>query len=93
MDALKLTSLSIPLAIDYKKAAEEGYDDYLEKLTEYMEEELSPYYVEEGDPTKVAICFKYKDIKVDLLLSPYWKTMDSYLEDVRQIHPPLKRLL
>ncbi len=58
-----------------------------------MEEELSPDYVEEGDPTQVAICFKYKGIKVDLLLSPYWETMKSYLEDVRQIESSHKRRL
>ena len=77
--------------IDYQKAAADGYSDLLEKLQDYMKEELSDDYTEEGR-THVAIKFRYKTIQVDLLLSPYWETMDSYLRDIRTIQPPFKRL-
>jgi hypothetical protein len=67
-----------------------------EKIEAYLSRELAPNYTHLGN-THVAVQFKYKlpeggYLDVDLLLSPYWESQDSYYSDLAQIKPPIKRL-
>jgi len=84
-------------SIDHVTAAENGnYTDILEKIDDYLSEELGDEYNYE-DFTDVALKFGYilpdgTILDVDLLLSPYWKE-GELLSFLRTVHPPVRRLL
>ena len=86
-----------PAGIDHVTAAENGnYTDILEKIDDYLSEELGDEYNYE-DFTDVALKFGYSlpdgTIRdVDLLLSPYWKE-GELLSFLRTVHPPVRRLM
>lgn len=83
--------------IKYKEAlSKDYYGNLKKKINAYLTRELSPNYTYLGQ-TRVAVQFKYKlpeqgYLSVDLLLSPYWDSQESYWRDLAQIHPPLDRL-
>lgn len=86
-----------PAGIDHVTAAENGnYTDILEKIDDYLSEELGDEYNYE-DFTDVALKFGYilpdgTILDVDLLLSPYWKE-GELLSFLRTVHPPVRRLM
>ena len=76
--------------IKHKDVVENGYSEIQDKLEKYMAKKLSPHYTYLGR-THVAIQFKYKDLAIDLLLSPHWKTQEEYFRDMRKIRIPRDR--
>lgn len=94
--------------IKYKEVVKDGdpkdpdwdpqdpYRNLKDKIQAYLARELEPNYTFIGE-TAVAVKFKYRlpergYLDVDLLLSPHWKSRESYFHDLAQIQPPLKRL-
>ena len=69
---------------------ENGYEDILEKLNEYLKKYLENYIFLEKK--MVALKFKMKHLEVDLLLSPRWSNRDELFTYLRQISPK-KRLM
>ena len=83
------------LGIKYQEVIDNGYEELQEKIKSYLARELRPNYTYKG-VTNVAIQFRYKlpekgYLDVDLLLSPYWETTESYLADLAKIESPLER--
>lgn len=70
--------------IVYTDVLKDGYSEIQDKLEKYMEKKLSPHYTY-LDTSHVAVQFKYKELNIDLLLSPYWKTREEYYDAMRQI--------
>ncbi len=75
---------------------QDPYRNLKDKIQAYLARELQTNYTFIGE-TAVAVKFKYRlpergYLDVDLLLSPYWKSKESYFRDLAQIKPPLKRL-
>ena len=75
------------LGIDPDDVVEDGYGEIQDKLEEYLEKQLFPHYTYCGR-THVAIQFTYKQLEIDLLLSPYWETKAEYYQAMRVIPDP-----
>ena len=78
------------IGIDPVMVIQNGYDDIQDKLENYMKKHLSPHY-KYCDRTHVAVKFTYKQLEVDLLLSPYWDTREEYYTFMRKIQHPRDR--
>ena len=94
---MKFPELYTPIEINHKDAAENGYDDTLKKVKEFLEKNLAPYYTFENT-TEVAIKFKYEhpdvgSLDVDLLLSPFFETKEAFFCGLLDIDDPLTRLM
>ena len=85
--------------LQYKAAVDnDGYEDVLMKLKEYLKMTLGDDNYTQEDQSKVALRFNYQvpeggDVDVDLLLSPFWKSEDDFFNDLAHVIYPIKRLL
>ena len=70
---------------------ENGYDDILDRLSEYLSEHLKMYVF--LGKTKVALKFTMGELDVDLLLSPLWGNQDELFAYLRTVNPPKERLM
>ena len=70
------------------KHVQKGYGDIQDKLEEYLAENLSAADYTHYGRTHVAVKFKYKQLEVDLLLSPYWRTKEEYYLAMKTIPKP-----
>ena len=84
--------------LHYQDAVDnDGYENVLIKLNEYLKTALRANYTYE-DHSKVALKFNYQvpeggDVDVDLLLSPFWESQEHFFSDLANVSPPIKRLL
>ena len=69
---------------------ENGYEDILEKLNEYLKKYLKNHIFLQK--TMVALKFRMEHLEVDLLLSPRWSDRDELFTYLRQVSPK-KRLM
>lgn len=85
-------------ALDYAEAVrKDGYTETLEKIDRYLQINLADKYTKQEIST-IALKFRFnkddgKTIDTDLLLSPFWETQNEQFVAMRQVNPPLKRLM
>ncbi len=84
--------------LDYAEAvANDGYTAILKKIHSYLQTKLGGKYTMQ-EISSIAVKFRCeKDdgttIDIDLLLSPFWATPNDQFTAMRQVKPPLKRLM
>ena len=83
------------VAITIEQALDDGYEDYLDRIDDYLSSKLKDKYTYEGF-TKVAIKFSIqppgeRSVDVDLLLSPFFDSHAELLSELTKVQPPLMR--